>query len=907
MSVPPEMAQTFMNFTSIEDCRHPREGGTRPLLQERTRRAGGSHPHYGQVHCIIREMLQIKFGMERWYEVLYSSGMDEAAHFQVFKVYEDATTFKLIESVTEVLGVPQETVLKEFGTYFLTYCLKHGYDTMLLTLGQDLYSFINNLDSLHSMLSLSYRGLVAPSFRCEENEDGSLSVHHCSWRNGLIPIVTGLVEAVAKELFNQVAKMTANETMQIEVDTNKYMYHTIVRVDLQNRNRGGGLVSGKSYNPNKPRIARCRPSIDAELAALATKTPIITSEDLSIAFPYHLLIDESLHVIQCGESLREMVPKPINSDTMLTQFATISLPIMAPTAKNIKSFINSVFYLSIDTGDSKPHFVLKGQFMWLTNCSCLLFMGSPHLLSWNDFKEMNVSMADIPLYDCTRELVLLNQQRIAEIDVAKKLDETTLEFKRMSQALEAEKQKTEELLHEMMPRKVAMQLTLYGRVKAEKYDSCTVLFSDIVTFTDITGMCQADQVVNMLNDMYHRFDTHTEAHDVYKVETIGDAYMAVTGVPEVQEDHAERMADFAMDMLEEAGLVHSPATGLPLQIRVGLHTGAVVAGVIGKKKPRFDIYGDTVNTASLMESNGMAGRIQVSEPTFEKLYSRGYVFKCRGETEIKGKGKMVTYFLVGTLDRDLEQPDDTFSSLPDVLDPEAETHPSRKKIVRRTLPPTPKAINIVDNRMAHKQSLTLSGKASQANQVPRRSMARKSMPSPPPSSPTDLETPDHYSTTWNLSPPPQSAFADTSPAVVDTSPAVADTRPAVADTRPAVADSTPVVRKESPFAAAPPPQKKTEVVASTAEAPRKASAKTVRSPPRRSISPFGSSKAPAVLKKIEPSPFLKKKRHTVKPKKMEVYTTQQMNLLPFGGTGEDSDSSGSIVHNVFSKKGCTVL
>ncbi|KAL8566648.1 hypothetical protein ACOMHN_055585 [Nucella lapillus] len=121
-------------------------------------------------------MLQVKFGMDKWFEVLGSTDLDEDALFQVFQVYEDDITFKLLESVTNVLGVPLNTVLKEFGVplntvlkelgqYFLIYCLKHGYDTMLLTLGQDMFSFINNLDSLHSMLSLSYRGIVAPSFR----------------------------------------------------------------------------------------------------------------------------------------------------------------------------------------------------------------------------------------------------------------------------------------------------------------------------------------------------------------------------------------------------------------------------------------------------------------------------------------------------------------------------------------------------------------------------------------------------------------------------------------------------------------------------------------------------------------------------------------------------------------------
>ncbi|KAL8566650.1 hypothetical protein ACOMHN_055587 [Nucella lapillus] len=729
--------------------------------------------------------------------------------------------------------------------------------------------------------------------------------------------------------------MSVLESETIQVDANKFQYHTViqaeacnVQLELQSRSRGGGLVSGKSYNPNKPRIARRRPSVEEQVTELVNKPTLLTVEDLGMAYPFHMLMDKDLHILQCGESLRELVPEPITNDTVLTDLGSITLPIISPTFRFIREFINSVFFIRVRTGDYKSPVVLKGQFMWLPTCKCLLYMGSPHLLSWNDFKEMHVRMSDIPLYDCTRELVLLNQQRIAEIDVAKRLDETTIEFKRMSKALEAEKQKTEELLHEMMPRKVAMQLRLYGRVKAERYDSCTVLFSDIVTFTDITAMCQADQVVNMLNDMYHRFDTHTEAHVVYKVETIGDAYMAVTGVPEFQEDHAERMADFAMDMLEEAGNVPSPASGLPLQIRVGLHTGAVVSGVIGKKKPRFDIYGDTVNTASLMESTSIPGRIQVSDPTFEKLYPKGYVFKSRGEIDVKGKGKVVTYFLVGTLDRDLYQPDDNFSSLPDVLDPEAETSPSRKVTKRALLSKPANTINIVENRVGKGRPSfswqTLLNQFSSGDKPNEEALTPAPTPPPPPqqkkkqspqSTTQNSQTLDHYNTTWNLCPLPLSAYKDTtkepqtikvekkeSPEQVvpqPISPLVQPTqKPQVVITAPAEVVAPPPPRTPPP----PRPPSPPPTLAPVHEIPPKPASLT-----QFVKDTLTSTRRPSVLWRIEPSQFLKNKHRTLKPKKLQPYTTQQMNILPFGPIEEDSYLSGSFFDRKVFKKRCTIL
>ncbi|KAL8603722.1 hypothetical protein ACOMHN_024338 [Nucella lapillus] len=217
----------------------------------------------GQIHCVIREMVQVKFGLEKWEEVLKTSAMDEDSHFLVFSVYDDSCTFRLIDSVSRVLGVPYETVLKEFGVYFLSYCMKHGYHKMLLTLGQDLFSFIQNLDSLHSMLSLSYKGIVSPSFRCSERDDGIIVIHHYSWRNGLYPIVQGLLEAVGRDLFNQVVTITFISSSQVTVDLGKVQYHTTMEVELKSRARGYALV-GDRHPMTMAKQARRRMAVNVK-------------------------------------------------------------------------------------------------------------------------------------------------------------------------------------------------------------------------------------------------------------------------------------------------------------------------------------------------------------------------------------------------------------------------------------------------------------------------------------------------------------------------------------------------------------------------------------------------------------------------------------------------------------------
>jgi adenylate cyclase len=212
-------------------------------------------------------------------------------------------------------------------------------------------------------------------------------------------------------------------------------------------------------------------------------------------------------------------------------------------------------------------------------------------------------------------------------------------------ALRVEQEKSELLLMNILPSPIAERLKAATQTIADHFDSASILFADVVDFTPLSQRLPPAEVVGILDQLFSHFDALVERHGLEKIKTIGDCYMAAAGVPDPSPDHARRAALLALDM-REAVATSALGDGFGLELRIGINSGPVIAGVIGSKRFLYDLWGDAVNTASRMESHSTAGEIQITRATYELLKDE-FVCRRRGTIEVKGKGQMETWYLVG--------------------------------------------------------------------------------------------------------------------------------------------------------------------------------------------------------------------------------------------------------------------
>jgi adenylate cyclase len=257
-------------------------------------------------------------------------------------------------------------------------------------------------------------------------------------------------------------------------------------------------------------------------------------------------------------------------------------------------------------------------------------------------RETVMMLIGLSLLGLTGIGLVVSRLRQTSKELELRVIERTAELQKTNELLSVEQEKSERLLLNILPEPIATRLKDKEDTIADGFAQVTILFADIVNFTQLSEQVSPAELVALLNEIFSAFDHLTERYGLEKIKTIGDAYMVAGGIPELRSDHADAVANMALDMRQEIAKFNAQHN-YSCNIRIGINTGP---GVIGTKKFIYDLWGDTVNVASRMESHGLPGEIHVTAETYEFLRDR-YEFTPRGKIKVKGKGEMATYWLVG--------------------------------------------------------------------------------------------------------------------------------------------------------------------------------------------------------------------------------------------------------------------
>ncbi|KAJ6634645.1 Soluble guanylate cyclase 88E [Pseudolycoriella hygida] len=586
----------------------------------------------------LAEYVKINYGEEKWEDIRRQAGIDSPS-FSVHQVYPENLLQKLAKKAQQVLGVSEHEFMDQMGVCFVSFVSQYGYDRVLSVLGRHMRDFLNGLDNLHEYLKFSYPRMKAPSFICENETKQGLTLHYRSKRRGFVYYTMGQIREVARHFYNK--------EMHIELVREEILFDTVhVTFQLTFDNRAFTLAS----------LAMTREEKHLPISAAV----------LFEIFPFCIVFGSDMLVRSIGNSLMVIIPDLVGKK--ITNWFDLVRPMIAFKFQTILNRTNNIFELVTVEPVSQDHINsenkleliikeeeteeeknlrLKGQMIYMENWRMLMFLGTPVMPDLTSLINTGLYINDLSMHDFSRDLMLAGTQQSVELKLA--LDQEQQKSKKLEESmrkLDDEMRRTDELLYQMIPKQVADRLRRGENPidTCEMFDSVSILFSDVVTFTEICSRITPMEVVSMLNGMYSIFDNLTERNKVYKVETIGDAYMVVSGAPEKDLNHAEKVCDMALDMVEAITDLKDPSTGTHLRIRVGVHSGAVVAGIVGLKMPRYCLFGDSVNTASRMESTSTAMKIHISQTTRD-LLGENYKLAERGEIEVKGKGTMKTYWL----------------------------------------------------------------------------------------------------------------------------------------------------------------------------------------------------------------------------------------------------------------------
>ncbi|XP_043279347.1 soluble guanylate cyclase 89Da-like isoform X2 [Venturia canescens] len=565
-------------------------------------------------------------------------------------MYPDALMTDLAAVVAKYRHDTIDNTMRFFGKCFVKFFSNLGYDCTIKATGRFFCDFLQSVDNIHMQMRFTYPKMKSPSMYITHVDPHGVVLVYRSTRQGFTHYFMGQLYEIAEDLYETTLDIRVLESSNSIPGSRSVMVK--FRIDFDNRD----------YIAKNNRM---REPIGRELS------PVSCSLLLRL-FPFGVIMNRDMKILGAGEKLLQAWggrasilnkhvtevfklrrPKGISftwGNVMYLHSVMFELELIrstenrSPTSSKGPSGVDSK--LDRKGSQGARSILLKGQMRYIEDIKAIVFLCCPLINSLDELPNMGLYLDDLNPHGMSREMVLAGWQHCGRLEMMFERAEQRSEELELSYALlDRWKNKTDELLYSMIPKTVADRLRAGATPMStcETFESMSVLFCELCDF-DYSTIEGAMDIVSSMNAVFSCFDSLMDKFNVYKVETVGRVYMAASGAPDRTQDHAKNIADVSLELIRCVRSLKSPS-GIDIQIRIGIHSGPAVAGVVGIKVPRYCFFGDTVNTASRMQTTSLPGKVQISMDTKALLPSHSHRTESRGEVWVKGKGNMETFWL----------------------------------------------------------------------------------------------------------------------------------------------------------------------------------------------------------------------------------------------------------------------
>ncbi|XP_076284073.1 soluble guanylate cyclase 89Db-like isoform X2 [Lasioglossum baleicum] len=608
---------------------------------------------YGMLLESVQHFVQLEYGEEVWLQVVEKADCKHMV-FNTRQIYPDELMTNLAAALAALNDDSVDNVMRFFGKCFVRYFSNLGYVYTIKATGRYFCDFLQSVDNIHMQMRFTYPKMKSPSmYTTHVDKDGVVLIYR-STRQGFTHYFMGQLFQIAEDIYKTKLNIRVLESSNNIPGSRSVMVK--FRIDFDNSE-----YIAKDNKIKTPLVKELAP---------------VSCTFLLRLFPFGVVINKDMRVLGGGERLlqawggRASVlnkhiteifklrrPKGISftwGNVMYLHSVMFELELIRSIDGNTNSDNNASTSSSLDRRGSQGarSILLKGQMRYLEDIKAIIYLCSPLINSLDELLNMGLYLNDLNPHGLSREMFLAGWQHCGRLEMMfERAEQRSTELENSYALLDRWKNKSDELLYSMIPQTVADRLRA-GECPlstCESFESISVLFCELCDFNYSTIEGAMD-IVSSMNAVFSCFDSLMDQFNVYKVETVGRIYMAASGAPDRTENHAQNIADVSLQLIKHVQSLKLPS-GLDIHIRIG----PAVAGVVGIKVPRYCFFGDTVNTASRMQTTSTPGKVHISADTKALLPEDRYCIDSRGVVSVKGKGNMETYWLCEIAETNVQQ------------------------------------------------------------------------------------------------------------------------------------------------------------------------------------------------------------------------------------------------------------